>query len=94
MTDSSYHDLTVETPDIAERSISDLPYGLTVTCCRAGGWSLWKNIGQETEENLAGEFGDKWLVLRCNGVVILDSRANPDAKGVGYPEGWDGTTDR
>lgn len=62
----SYHDLHVTTPDLERTSIFDLPFGYELICNRVGGWSLWYN-----QEQVAGEYGEKWLILDINGYVIL-----------------------
>ena len=71
----SYHDLTIQTAEIPETSIFDLPYGYEVSCTRASGWCLCRCVtGSDDMRFLAGEYGEKWLVLRVNGTVIVDSR--------------------
>lgn len=87
----SYHDMTIETSSIAERSLADLPFGLQVLCTRECGWQLWMNDGLR-QTLLAGEYEDdkEWLVLRVLGNVIVDSRPNGDEKGEGMPPGWTG----
>jgi hypothetical protein len=70
----SYHDLHVTTPEIPRRPIFDLPFGLMVTCSRAGGWGLSRD-----GLVIAGEYGgpDAWLVLDVAGHVICDGRDRP-----------------
>lgn len=65
---ASYHDLHITTAQIPRTSIFNLPFGLEVSCNRVGGWSLWHG-----QEQLAGEFSDKGLLLDLSGVVICDS---------------------
>lgn len=72
----SYHDITIETAEIAEKSIFDLPYAIQLHCTRVGGWELWWDDGNSRgAKQLAGEFAENWLVIRCRGQVIVDSRA-------------------
>lgn len=74
----SYHDLYVTTADMRRTSIFNLPFGITVTCTRTGGWELWRSNGGDcrTWERVAGEYElEDWLVLDVNGTVIVDGRS-------------------
>lgn len=81
----SYHDLYVTTAEIPRTRIFDLPFGVEVSCNRVGGWCLWDTSQDrpsasdpwavyQTPKLLAGEYGDKWLVLDVAGHVIVNSR--------------------
>ena len=70
----SYHDLEIETAEIARTSIFNLPYGLSVTCCRVAGWELWKDHRPRGGQLLAGEFSSNWLRLTLGDTVIVDSQ--------------------
>lgn len=65
----SYHDLHITTATIPRTSISNLGFGLEVSCNRVGGWCLW----DASKVLLAGEYDTKGLRLDVNGVVICDS---------------------
>ena len=67
----SYHDLHITTEHIPRTSIFNLPFGIEVTCNRVTGWTL---TDTEHAVELAGEYGDKWLILDVAGHVILDNR--------------------
>ena len=75
----SYHDLEIETANIPRTPISNLPYGLNVTCCRVTGWELWDGIAYKTSRPVAGEYSDNWLRLYVGETVIVDS--SPETHG-------------
>jgi hypothetical protein len=70
----SYHDLHITTENIPRTSIFNLPYNLTVTCTRIGGWELWDRDGMQGWNLLAGEYDSKWLILDVDGNIIVDRR--------------------
>lgn len=77
----SYHGLHITTNDIPRTSISNLPYGLHIRCCRVGGWELWQYRGPDAQPKdvlLAGEYDLSPLRLDVNGVVIVDGFKNKD----------------
>ena len=69
----SYHDLEIETDKIPKTSIFDLPWGVSVTCCRVAGWELWQHHMTSGAKLLAGEFSSNWLRLYVGETVIVDS---------------------
>ena len=68
----SYHDLYITTSKIPRTSIFNLPYGLSVTCTRTGGWELWNGMTPGAKL-LAGEYDNEGLRLDVDGTVIVDS---------------------
>jgi hypothetical protein len=80
----SYHDLHITTEKIERTSIFNLPYGFQLQCQRTTGWVLWDtgvrfspHLKEQEPGEVAGEYGDNWLVLDVDGHVILDSRNRP-----------------
>ena len=69
----SYHDLEIETSEIQKTSISNLPYGLEVTCSRTSGWELWDNNGPASLV-IAGEYDTNWLRLTVGDTVIVGTK--------------------
>lgn len=78
----SYRDLEIETAEIPKTSTFNLPYDLSVTCTRAGGWELWDNSGS-TSRLIAGEYDTNWLRLTVGDTVIVDSTWRTLTKEVG-----------
>lgn len=67
-----YLDLHVTTAELPRTSIFNLPFSLTVTCTRTGGWELWQKSANGSTL-LASEFGENGLRLDVAGQVIIDS---------------------
>lgn len=67
----SYHDLFITTNRVPRKRLSDMGFGMEVSCNRVGGWSLW----DVNENQVAGEFAGRKNGLRLDvaGHVIVNS---------------------
>jgi hypothetical protein len=70
----TYHDLHVTTPDQPRIALSNMAHGFEVSCNRAAGWCLSYRGPDGRPVIAASEYGDAWLALDVNGVIICDSR--------------------
>lgn len=72
----SYHDLYITTNEIPRTSISDLPFGVEVSCDRTTGWVVYYKQFKKEPVCMGSEFDEEnWLVLDVKGTIIVDSRS-------------------
>ena len=79
----SYHDLHITTEDMERTSISNLPYGMTVSCTRVTGWQVWHEATRALgPQLLAGEYAGsgKGLRLDVGGHIIIDTLSQPTTR--------------
>ena len=70
----SYHDVTVVV-DGVNYNLFNSKLGLSLQCCRVGGWQLWDlSQGKGNEVQIGGEYhGNKEFKILINGIIICES---------------------
>ncbi len=84
--DLSYHDVSVFVDGAHYQPSKN--YALTLECCKAAGWRLWRRW-QGEEKLIGGEFDGSGMTIVIAGVVVLGPP--PPIDPLGPPTyGWDG----
>jgi hypothetical protein len=86
---SSYHDVVVYIDDV--KYVPSQNFALELTCCKSGGWRLWKICGGKSKL-IGGEFDGTRMCITVSDKVILGILPEIPIMPDGF--GWNGTVSK